>query len=81
MASAENMGWMPQWRIVSTVSFNWDEGQTAPAANGTEYELRILWWKVEFSGFLGRVFVCILVSLSFLVPCLLLVSFAGWGWR
>jgi hypothetical protein len=29
---------------------------------------------------LGRVFVCILVSLLFLVPFWLLVSFAGWGW-
>jgi len=64
---------------MSTVSLNRDEGQSAPTANGTEYEWRRLRWKVGYSGFLGRLFVCIVVSLLFLVPSLLLVSFAGWG--
>ena len=77
MPGAENTGWMPQWVIVSAISLNQDEGQSAPTANGTEYEWRRLQWKVRYSGFLGRVFVCILVSLSFLVLFLLLVSFAG----
>jgi len=52
-----------------------DLGESAPTVNGTEYEWRRLRWKVGQSGFLGRVFVCFLVSLSFLVPFLLLVSF------
>ena len=62
MAGAENTG----WRIVSTVSLNRDEGQSAPTANATEHEWRRLRWKVGYSGFLGQVFVCILVSLLFL---------------
>jgi hypothetical protein len=79
MAGAQNTGWIPQWRIVSTVSLNQDEGQSAPTANGPEYEWRRLRWKVGYCGILGRVFVCILVSLSFLIPSLLPLSFAGWG--
>jgi len=66
-------------RIVSTVCSNPDEGQSAPTANGTEYELMRLWWKVGYNGFLGGVFHCILVALSFLIPFLLLCSFTGWG--
>jgi len=79
MAGAEITGWMTQWRMVSTVSLYRDEGQSAPIANVTEYEWRRFQWKVGYSGFLGQVFVCILVSLSFLVPFWLLVLFAGWG--
>jgi len=74
-------------RILSTVLLNRDKGMSADdanweesalAVNGMEYVWRRLWWKVGWSGFLGRVFVCFLVSVSFLVPFLLLVSFAGW---
>jgi hypothetical protein len=79
MAGAENPGWMPQWRIVSTVSLNRDERQSSMTANRRVYESRRPRWKVGYSGFLARVFVCILVSLSFLVPFLLLVSFASSG--
>jgi hypothetical protein len=65
---------------VSTVTLNRDKGQSAPTANWTEYEWRRVLWKVGYSGFfLGRVFFCILVSLSFLSPFLWLVSFAGWN--
>jgi len=60
-------------------------------SKGTEYEWRRLRRKDGYSGFLSRIFVFILVSLSFvvallfviplsvLVPFMLLVSFAGWG--
>jgi hypothetical protein len=64
---------------MSTVSLNRDEGKSAPTANDTEYEWRRLWWEVGYSEFLGKVFLCILVSLPVLVLFLLFVSLAGWG--
>jgi len=66
-----------------------DMEQSAPTVNGTissdckchgtyVEESWIVGWIVWV---LGHVFSCFLVSVLYLVPCMVLVSFAGWGLR